>query len=155
MLFKPINKMILCKFEESKEAVLAFEKGRELVWYEWGNKKDMTLKLEWDEEQTVETQPVPTQSKPNDFVPSNPYPRNIKIVNFSDQDVLQNHFRKFGKCTVVSYVVNNSTVILCKFEKRKEAVVAFVRGREMVWSEWGNKKEMTLELERDFSASVE
>ena len=149
------SNVILCKFEESKEAVLAFEKGRELVWYEWGNKKDTTLELEWDDEQTVETLPVPTQSKPNDFVPSNPYPRNIKIVNFSDQDVLQNHFRKFGKCTVVSYVVNNSTVILCKFDKRKEAVVAFVRGREMVWSEWGNKKEITLELEWDFSASVE
>ena len=149
------SNVILCKFEESKEAVLAFEKGRELVWYEWRNKKDMTLELEWDDEQTVETQPVPTQSKSNDFVPSNLYPRNIKIVNFSDQDVLHNHFHKFGKCTVVSYVVNNSTVILCKFEKRKEAVVAFVRGREMVWSEWGNKKEMTLELEWDFSASVE
>ena len=94
-----------------------------------------------------------TQSE--DLPPPNPYPKTIKITNFSDRDVLQKHFDTFGTCTVFSYVVEKSAVVLCKFEKRKEAVIAFVKGQEMTWVEWGNKKQKSLELEWDFSIPIE
>lgn len=80
----------------------------------------------------------------------NVFPKTIKVKNFFDQEVLINHFKKFGKSSVVSYVVEKSRVVLCKFEVRKEALVAFVKGREMVWIEWGNRKEKTLDLVWEF-----
>ena len=82
--------------------------------------------------------------------PPNSYPKTIKVGNYFNQDVLINHFKKFGKCSVVSYVVEMSKVVLCKFESRKKALVAFVKGRELVWVEWGNRKEKILELEWEF-----
>jgi hypothetical protein len=102
-----------------------------------------------------QSDPKPTspssESKDEDPTTPNPHPKVMKIINFSDQDVLQKHFNKFGKCSVLSYVVDKNKLILCKFERRKEAVIAFSRGRKMTWVEWGNKKEKELELEWDFS----
>ena len=53
--------------------------------------------------------------------PPNTYPKTIKVGNYFNQDVLLNHFEKFGKCSVVSYVNEMRKVVLCKFELRKKS----------------------------------